>query len=272
MTQSRDAAGWKRYAYDALGRRIETTTNYVDGAFNPTAPDEDLISTTSYNKGGQVASTTDVRGTETSFTYDALGRRLTVTQAAGSPLATTAYTCYDKAGRVLRTIANWSNDPLQPMPDARNVMTGNWLFVPADHGLLDDRDLITQYEYDLASRPTKVTDPLGNFTTTTFFKDRQVNANADPAGVVTAYRYDRLRRRTRVVQSFVAQTEDPALWVWNSGWKRSNGTTPIVHGANNDQNVIVDLTYDLAGRVTSQREPRGNSPATATTSSTAVRR
>lgn len=259
VTHSRDSAGVEtRYAYDTLGRRTQTTTNYVDGTFNPNVPDEDLISATGYNKGGQVVSTTDARGTQTAFTYDALGRRRTVIQAAGSPLATSSYTAYDKAGRVLRTIANWSNNPLQPLPDARDGITGDWRFVPADHGLLNDHDLVTQYEYDLASRPTKVTDPLSNFTTTTYFKDGQVSASADPAGVVTVYRYDRLRRRTRVVQSFVAQTEDPALWVWNSGWKQSNGTTPIAHGANNDQNVIVDLTYDTAGRVTSQREPRGN--------------
>ena len=142
-----------RFTYDALGRRTQSIANYVDGSFSASVPDEDLISTTAYNKGGQVVSTTDVRATQTAFTYDKAGRRLTVVQAAGSPLVTTAYTCYDKAGRTLRTIANWANDPTKPAPDARDGVTGAWLFVPANNGQLNDQDLVTLYEYDLAKSP-----------------------------------------------------------------------------------------------------------------------
>jgi RHS repeat-associated protein len=35
-------------------------------------------------------------------------------------------------------------------------------------------------------------------------------------------------------------------------------TTPINHGLNNDQNVIVQLSYDKGGRTTSLRDPRGH--------------
>ena len=257
-TSTRDAAGVETHSeYDSLGRRTKTIANYVNGVFSSAIPDEDLISITAYNNGGQLVSTTDVRGTQTSFTYDKAGRRLTVVQAAGSPLAATTYTCYDKAGRALRTISNWSNDPTKPAPDGRDG-TGAWLFVPQNNGQLNDRDLVTLYEYDLASRQTKITDPLGNFTTSAYFKDGQAQSTTDPEGVVTVYRYDALRRRIRVVQSFIDQGEDPALWLWSSGWKKSNGTTAIINGTNNDQNVIVDLALDRVGRVTSQREPRGN--------------
>ena len=192
--RTRDAAGVEtRSDYDALGRWTQTTANYTDGVFNSAAPDEDLISLTAYNKGGQVVSTTDVRGTQTAFSYDKAGRRLIVTQAAGSPLATTSYTCYDKAGRVLRTISNWSNDVTKPDPDARDGVTGAWLFVPVNSGQLNDRDLVTLYDYDLASRQMKITDPLGNFTSTAYFKDGQVTSMTDPVGIVTLYRYDGLR-------------------------------------------------------------------------------
>jgi RHS repeat-associated protein len=259
VATSRDPAGVDtRFAYDALGRRTQTTVNYGDGVFNPASPDEDLISSTTYNQGGQVLSTTDARATQTAFTYDAAGRRLTVTQAAGSSLATTNYTCYDKAGRTLRTMAHWSNDPTQPTPDARDSETGAWLFVPAHHGAYNDRDLIRLYSYDLASRQVTSADPLGNTSSTTYFKDGSVASVTDPLSVVTAYRYDGLRRRSRVVQNFVHPGEDPALWVWNTGWKKSDGTTAISNGAANDQNVIVDLTLDIAGRVVSQREPGGH--------------
>lgn len=259
VVRSRDAAGVETcYEYDTLGRRIKTTANYVDGVFNANTPDEDVVSTTSYNKAGQVISTTDTRGTTTAFTYDDAGRRLTVTQANGTALARTDYTCYDKAGRVQRQIANWSQEVNQPSPDARAAMTGAWLFAPQHNGAFNDRDLITHYSYDRANRQTQVSDPLGNLTSTAYFKDGQMKSSTDPENVVTAYRYDALRRRIRVVQSFIDQGEDPALWLWNSGWKKSNGTTAIVHGSNNDQNIIVDVAYDRVGRVTSQRDPRGN--------------
>jgi YD repeat-containing protein len=92
VVETLDAAGIRtRYEYDRLGRRIKTIVNYADGVFSSAAPDEDLISVTTYNKAGQVVAATDARGTQTAFTYDKAGRRLTITQAADSPLASVAY-------------------------------------------------------------------------------------------------------------------------------------------------------------------------------------
>jgi YD repeat-containing protein len=63
------------------------------------------------------------------------------------------------------------------------------------------------------------------------------------------------------VQGYVANGQDPSLWVWDANenpprWEKNDGTA-IVHGTNNDQNVIVQVAYDLLGRRTSQRHPRG---------------
>lgn len=58
----RDAAGVEtRYTLDLLGRRKQTIASYVNGVSSSATPDEDLISTTVFNKTGQVTSTTDVR-------------------------------------------------------------------------------------------------------------------------------------------------------------------------------------------------------------------
>ena len=260
ILRSRDAAGMEtRYTYDELGRRTQTITNYENGVYNPAQTDRDLISTTSYNKGGQVVRTIDARGTETNFFYDAAGRRVSVREAVGTPLRVGNYTCYDKAGRILRTIFN-CGDPTHPVPDARDSLTGAWSNNPQYHQLLNDRDLITLYEYDRANRQVKVTDPMGIFTSTAYFKDGQVLSVTDAEGTVTAYRYDGMRRRTTVVQGFRSNGEDPALWLWDDGdarWEESD-TTPIAHGANHDQNVIVRVRYDEGGRMLSLREPRGS--------------
>lgn len=283
VLETTDPAGVvTRYAYDALGRRIRTVTNYT-GVTNPAnwlwdtgqarwedgngnainfgaAFDQNLVSETTYDRAGRVAATRDARGTQTPFTYDRAGRRLTMTQAAGTPLATTHYTCYDKAGQVRRTIQNWTNDPSDPSPDAQGG-SGSWLFAPTVHGQHEDENLITEHSYDSAGRRISVIDPLENTTQTAYFKDGQVNTLTDPEGMITASRYDQAGRRKLVVQSYAANGEDPALWVWDGTthlrWERSNGTA-IVHGANNDQNVIVQVSYDKAGRMTSLRDPRGN--------------
>ena len=262
VTATRDALGVEtRYEYDRLGRRVKTIVNYVDGVFNPTAPDEDLVSLTVYNKGGQVVSTTDPRGTQTAFAYDAAGRRLIVTQAAATPLATTSYTGYDKAGRVRRSIQNYSplydEQEQEISPDAYENEA--WLFNPTQHGPYQDQNLITEYQHDRLGRVVQVTDPVGNATQTDYFKDGTIQAVTDAEGVETAYRYDKLRRRVRVVQGFVENGEDPEAWVWDGGqsrWERSSGAA-ITHGTANDQNIIVDVTYDKAGRMVALRNPRG---------------
>lgn len=244
VLQTRDTEGnLNRMVYDALGRQVMTIANYVaqggtapenwlwkdnmrrweDGGDNPinhgTKFDQNLISQTRYNQAGEVFATRDARGTVTSFTYDDVGRRLSTTQADGTAMATTSYTCFDKAGRVLRQIANYSGEG---DPDARNDST--WTFAPQDHGPANDQNLIDTYTYDGASRRVTATDPVGNVTETVYFKDGQVKGmvqkQVEVAGtatdVETQYRYDELRRRTLVVQGYLAQATDPEDWVWNT--------------------------------------------------------
>lgn len=180
-----DALGHQtQYRYDALGRRVQTIVNFSSGRFRPAFPDQDLISTTTYDVAGRVLATTDPRGTQTTFTYDRAGRRLTITQAAGTALATMAYTCYDKGGRVLRTLQNWISTPGQPSPDARDAQ-GNWLFNPSSHGTNNDQNLIATYTLDRAGRPVAVSDPLGNTTRMTYYKDGQAESSTDALAVVT---------------------------------------------------------------------------------------
>lgn len=246
-----------RYEYDAASRLTKTTVNYVDGTFSAASPDEDLISLMTYDKAGQLLTTTDVRGTKTVFTYDGVGRRLTVIYAADTAIAATTYTCYDKAGRVLRVIQNWNG---LGVPDAKDG-NDNWLFNPVNHGIQHDQNRVTEFNRDRLGRETRRTDPLGNqlYTNMTYAKDGRVLSTTDPLGVVRTYRYDQLNRLVRRVQGYVSNGIDPANWVWsgvNNRWENGSGTA-LYHGTNNDQNIILDLTYDKAGRRLTQRDPMG---------------
>lgn len=269
------------FVYDELGRRIRTIQNYVSNGEDPSLWlwddtdrryeesdgtaiahtsdfDENLITETVYNKAGQVVLTRDARGTQTTFNYDNSGRRVSVIQASNTVVASISYTCFDKAGRVLRMIANWQDDAADPV---ERDASGDWVWIPILNGRHNDQNIITAYEYDNASRRVMVINANGDDSQTTYFKDGTVDTVTDPEGVVTAYRYDALRRRTRVIQNYVSNGEDPTLWVWDAvtdnRWEESDGTA-IAHGADNDQNVIVDVSYDILGRMEQLRDPRGH--------------
>ena len=285
--RTRDVAGRETYTvYDAVGRVVRRVQNYVlqgsslpdDWSWNEsnqqyeysagnavdtgTANDQNIISETEYNQAGQVINTRDAFGTQSSFSYDEAGRRVIVTQASNTSLASKSYTCFDKAGRVLRTIANYLalyDEQAQVIsPDDWDV-NQNWIFNPGEHGTYRDRNIISEMVYDRASRRISSINPEGDVSQTTYFKDGQVDSMTDPEGMVTVYRYDALRRRTLVVQSFVDNGEDPENWVWNgTQYTKSDTTTAIGHGTDNDENIIVMVTYDIAGRMKSLRDPRGN--------------
>src|SRR5690606_18565348 len=127
-----------------------------------------------------------------------------------------------KIGRVLRTIQNWIDDSTSP--DERILMADwEWVFNPQTHGTSNDENLITEYAYDQAGRPVSIVDAEGHESLTAYFKNGQVAQVSDGEEVVTLYRYDKLQRRTRVVQAFVSNGEDPAEWIWDDGdtrWER----------------------------------------------------
>jgi RHS repeat-associated protein len=256
-----------QFIYDSLGRRTQTVVNFVTGVPNAAVPDQDLINSSVYDIAGRVTTSIDPRGMKTTSTYDRAGRRLTTTQAAGSGQAITSYTCYDKGGRVLRTIQNWVNDPRQPSPDARDA-NGNWLFNNPFQGNNHDRNLITSYSLDRAGRQVAVIDAIGNQTQMAYAKDGQLISMTDPMGVISTYRYDLLRRRTLTVQNYVTTNRlgvalaDPQTWTWNKTsqiWQ--DGKKTFIHDGNvadpTDQNLIAQVTYDKAGRTLSQRDPKG---------------
>ncbi|MBL8152763.1 MAG: hypothetical protein JNM70_01165 [Anaerolineae bacterium] len=284
-----------RFTLDLLGRRTQSILNYNDGIYNANAPDTDVITTTVYAKSGQVASITDARGTQTAFDRDGVYRPQRVTRAAGSSLATVDFTAYDKAGRVLRLVQNWSNPAGQSWPHLLDG-SGNWAWIPADNGGHHDRDLTLHTLFDKASRPTRrivnyraqgssqpanwvwssannrwedgAGNPIAHGThtdqnliaLTAYDKDGQVESVTDAGGVITRSRYDLLRRKTRLIQGFVDQGEDPALWVWDATdnrWEKSGGAA-IAHGSANDQNLVQLMTFDKGGRLLNQRDPRGN--------------
>ncbi len=173
VVYSTDPLGHKtRTDYDALHRPVTVTVNYVDGAFDPAKPDEDLITVTTYDSAGNRVQVKDPKGIVTQYEYDLLNRLTAVVEnyVSGGPQNTdtnvrTTY-AYDAAGN-LASIA-------------------------------DGRGKVTRFTYDLLNRQLSATDPLTHTTVYTYNAAGDQIGLQDANGQVTSLSYDLLDRLTAV--------------------------------------------------------------------------
>jgi RHS repeat-associated protein len=276
-TSIADALGGKvTFGYDAAGQQTSltnpdgnTTTYAYDPLGNIATTTDPLgrITKTTYNAAGQLVSRTDGRGMTTtygndaageltsqnapgvpvSYTYDALGRRATMSDVTGtttygydaasrttsiaSPQGTVSYT-YDNAGQ--RT--NMTS------PSGHTVTYG---YDPAGN-LTSVKDWLTNtitYGYDADNRPASITRQNGVATAFTYdgaghLIDINHNGPGGTLGNYT-YTYDAAGNRTSFTSK--AGTETYALDNLN---RLTKATYP-----NGD---VISYTYDPAGNRTSE--------------------
>ena len=220
------AAGYTitRTLYDDLGRVTATIANCTNSG---TTPPGDPAWKTCAGTGTADASTNIV----TTFTYDADGRRLSVTApdpsaTTGSSTATTTTRyAYDDAGRLCRVLENASVD-LQGLADpCTTAVTGT-----------ATTNVSTRYTYD----------PAGNLATM-----------VDGRGNTTGYGYDEQGRMTSLADA----TSGVLHWAYNdAGHTKSQtnrtDTSPLT--------PTITWTHDAAGRAVSRayEDEAGNARTT----------
>lgn len=163
--------------------------------------------------------------------YDQLGRRVRTRVNVGTSEEMETRTVYDALNRVVRTIANFvqANAPANPYTAAHSDFS--------NHGLDNTENLVTDTTYNTRGLVESQTDGLGN---------------------MTRYVYDDAGRQVKVIQNYVNNGVDPALWVWNNNqWQNGSGVA-IAHGTNNDQNLISASEYDANGNLVKTRDGLGN--------------
>jgi YD repeat-containing protein len=147
------------YFYDPAGRVSRTNQNLTFGnctaAFTLYDPAGSVLaSVCNYDNGSSPTDPTTLAGVLalynaafpdknkiTTYTYDALGRRVSTTTQAGSAFAVTNLTVYDSLNRVVRSIANYVPDAALPDPSvhARSDFK---------HGANNDQNLLTETRYN----------------------------------------------------------------------------------------------------------------------------
>ena len=165
VTDSTDPEGRvKHIDYDALGRPLTVTENYVAGG----AEDSDTNVTTA-------------------FTYDLLGNRLSVKDPEGYEFTAE----YDLQKRLVkrRDAENYeweySYDPM-----------GNLL------AKLNPRGFSKTYAYTPANRLQSVTDPEGHGKSIAWNANGKLSSVTDAMGTVTAYEYNPLDRKTAKIRNY----------------------------------------------------------------------
>jgi YD repeat-containing protein len=193
--------------YDSQGNLLTTSTPLYTSATGFTAQQ------TKYLRGDSarpdlVTAIVDPLGHTTTFTYDTAGDQTSATTAEGRETTQT----FDALGRVLTIVAPAGNasgaDPAR--------YTTTYTYDPAGHLLSTSvadgaKPLVTTRTYDLDGRPLTVTDPAGRTTTlvydlageltetkrpdttalkTSYWPDGAVHTQTDSAGHVTSYAED----------------------------------------------------------------------------------
>jgi len=163
-----------RFTYDAAGRKIATI--YADGK-------KALID---YDTANRPAKTTSPDGLVTTTTYDAGNRPLTVTRAAPGKSAETNTFTYDALGHRLT-----ATDPLGRKTAWTYDARGNVLTVTRPDGVVGTRNT-----YDGHDNLLTGTDAAGAITTYTYDAARNQTSLTDARGSRYAFTYDALRRKT----------------------------------------------------------------------------
>jgi RHS repeat-associated protein len=204
------------YLYDTLNRQIKVIQGYGTSLA--------AITTTVYDRAGNVLSTQDPVNNVTSFGYDADNRQNQIIRGYNnSSVSSTATMLYDPAGNLLsetdgigtvgydhETVTSYGYDPLNrqttvilafgsalastsvraydPNGNLTTLTTGISSTLAYSH------IATTQYAYDVLNRQTSQTDPLGHVTSTIYDADNNVIRTYDALNNATTMTYDALNR------------------------------------------------------------------------------
>lgn len=206
------------WEYDTVGRPVRETS--ADG----------VVTTTSYDLGNRPTQVGRVipnaPSGSTAYTYDAVGRRVSVTD----PLGRITRWTYDAAGNVLAEIRP---DGLQTSHtyDSRNRRTST----------TDPAGNTTRFEYDSADNQTALTDARGNTYRFTYDARHRKTAMVYPDGSQETWAYD-LQGKLAGYATRAGQTK---TFAYNAGGLPV-GETWLPAGTAPD----VAYAYDAAGRLT----------------------
>ena len=217
-----------KYTFDKIKGR--TVLTKVEGVCSCGSGGGSQVQTWTYDDKLNLTSKTDALGHARSYTYDANGNPLTVTDASG----TVTYT-YDARGEILTR------------KDQLNGVTTNTY--DGQGNLLTSKDALnntTTLTYNSRGQVLTATDARGKTTTLTYDPNGNLSEREDAGNNVTTFSYDARGR--------ITQAEDALSHVTEYAYDAAGRINKITH----PDLSFVSFTYDLAGRRTVVTDERGN--------------
>jgi YD repeat-containing protein len=238
--------GVSQKTYDYLGRPLTATdierstgsgtavytTGYTyndatGGGFLSGKTSPDNVSTSyTYNAAGQQLSVTDGAGDTTSYAYDALGRQVKLTYPGGTATATG----YDEAGN--------------PVTVSRLDASGTTLSA-------------TSAAYDGDGNQLSATDAAGNSSTFTYDPTGMLTQEFQPvsatSGITTSFGYDAAGNQTRYADG----NGHPWWDTYNSWGLQESRVEPPTAAYSSPANSTFTTGYDADGNPVTQTEPGG---------------
>jgi RHS repeat-associated protein len=204
-----------------------------------------MASQFSYDADGNLASRTDALGRTTSYTYDSLGHKLSMTTPtpalpAGSADSTTVYS-YDALGNLVQTAA-----PLGRTTSSAYDANGNKSYD------IDARGYKTSYVYDALNRLVETDYPDQTKSTKSYDFRNNVIDEIDQAKNDTHHVYDPGGRQTSVTRGSGSTTTTPSItsYTYYDDGRKETETDALQHTTN--------YNYDAAGRLISVSGVGGN--------------
>lgn len=211
VTKQTDANGKViYYTYDGLDRLVLQVRK--QGATTFVITSNDAVTRNTYDSTSNLLATTEPDGNTTTYTYDALNRRIKIVNAAGDTTVTT----YDPVGNVhSATIPNSNvttntydalNRLVKQVDSQALVQTTTYDHVGNVTSRLDGNGNGPSFAYDADDRLITVTDALGKSTRFSYDPVGSQTSITDRNGNVTSYAYDAINRRITMTDAQPATT------------------------------------------------------------------
>lgn len=226
----------------AVSTAVYDNADEITSATAPKARtgDPDRVSTYTYNKVGQLKTTTEPKGTLTTSnasdyvttdTYDAIGELTDVTNADGDRLSYV----YDNVGNVTTVI-----DPVK-------------------NATADTSDFTTKSGYDLDHRVVQATDAAGNTTRTGFDKDGLAVTSTDAENNTATTTYDERGDVSKVQTPYQGSAGSPTYRTTTYEYDQVGNTTKVVSpratAAGTTTAFTQQAVYDELNRVKETIQP-----------------
>ncbi|MFO1001353.1 MAG: FG-GAP-like repeat-containing protein [Planctomycetaceae bacterium] len=273
-----DAVGNLLSTTDQLGRTTASTYDSRNRVLSVTQPDADLtddfsapVTRYAYDLIGNKIQETDALGGTTNYEYDNLNRLTAkilpdalVNDRLGRPKITFSY---DLSGNVISTTDAGGRTSLAFF-DLLNRKTQDRTADP-DGASISNSPLITMYTYDAVGNQLTSNSyrsaTVGRITRNEYdYLNRLIRTTAPPpastdAQMVTIYSYDVFGNQISVTETTTAPdaVQKTTVYVYDKGNRRTEVRSPDpVTGLAEDGPVSM-TTYDLVGRVLTEKDPLG---------------